>query len=347
MLKRQVFKTANGDIEQLTIYNSTGANVVLSSFGAGVVSVNVPDKNGNIADVCLGYADPESYFEDGPCAGKIPGRFSNRIAAGTFKIGEEIYHTPINNGPNTCHSGKNGFQNRNWSLVDTDDNSVTFQYVATDGETGFPGKLTATAKYRWTENNALELELKATTDAPTIVNLTNHAYWNLAGHNSGTVLTHFLKLNADYYLPTDATLVPIGILATVEETPMDFRQAKQIGRDICQDFAALKFGKGYDNCWAINGYEAGKMKVAAILSDNSSGRVLTVSTDQPGVQIYTGNWLNGSPLNKAGRAYQDYDGVAIECQDFPDAPNKPEFPPVLLLPDQEYCRHIVFKFDAE
>ncbi len=331
----------------MRISNSSGASVVLSTLGAGIVEVNVPDRDGKLADVVLGYADPADYLADGPCAGKIPGRYANRIARGHLDIDGKTYSLPINNGPNHLHGGPEGFQNRLWSLVSAEGDKAVMTYTAADGEANYPGNLKATAEYRWTEHNELELTLRATTDAPTVVNLTNHAYWNLEGHNAGSVLDHKLTLMASEYLPTDDTLIPEGVKVPVEGSPMDFTRAKKLGRDISLEFPALIYGKGYDNCWCIDDYTPTKVRKVAVLTDEKSGRVLTVDSDQPGVQIYTGNWLAGSPANKSGRSYNDYDGVAIECQDFPDAPNKPGFPSTLLRPGEEYVRHINFKFSTE
>ncbi len=224
---------------------------------------------------------------------------------------------------------------------------AVFEYVSADGEAGFPGELTARAAYEWTDDNELKLELSATTDKKTVVNLTNHTYWNLAGHNSGSVLGNTMRLNASRYLPTDEVQIPTGELAPVAGTPMDFTVEKEIGRDIKAEFEALRIGKGYDHCWVIDGYRPGEMALAAVLCDKNSGRVLEISTDQPGVQVYTGNWLAGSPANKAGRSYDDYDGVAIECQGFPNSPNTPSFPSTLLAPGERYVRHIVFKFSVK
>ena len=321
-----------GEITLVTITNASGASVVLSTLGAGIVEVNVPDREGRLADVVLGYANPADYIADGPCAGKVPGRYANRIAGGHLEIEGKTYELPVNNGPNHLHGGPEGFQNKIWTLESAEGNKAVMKYVAADGEAGYPGQLTATAEYRWTDANELELTLRATTDAATVVNLTNHAYWNLDGHNSGSTLDHKLTLMASTYLPTDDTLIPEGVKVPVAGSPMDFTKAKKLGSDIKLEFPALVYGKGYDNCWCIDDYKPG---------------VVTVDSDQPGVQVYTGNWLAGSPANKAGRSYDDYDGVAIECQDFPDAPNKPEFPSTLLHTGEEYVRHINFKFSTE
>lgn len=335
-----------GDITLARLTNVGGASVVLSTLGAGIIEVNVPDSTGKLADVVLGYADPADYIADGPCAGKVPGRYANRIAGGHLVVDGKEYSLPVNNGPNHLHGGPDGFQNKLWSLVSADSNSVTMRYTAADGEAGYPGKLTVCATYRWSDACELELTLRAETDAPTVVNLTNHAYWNLSGHSAGSALDHTLMLAASRYLPTDSTLIPEGVLVPVEGSPMDFTSAKALCHDIKTEFPALIYGKGYDNCWAVDDYTSGKLRTVAVLTDPASGRRLTVDSDQPGVQVYTGNWLAGSPLNKAGRPYEDYDGVAIECQDFPDAPNRETFPNTFLRPGEEYLRRINFKFST-
>lgn len=345
-MKIEKFDTPIGVGELVTLVNARGASVTLSTLGAGIVSVIVPDKKGNMADVVLGYADPADYLADGPCAGKVPGRYANRIARGHFEIDGKKYSLNINNGPNALHGGPTGFQNRLWTLVEHGVDHVVMQYVSASGEEGYPGTLTARATYTWTDDCTLRLDLEAITDAPTVVNLTNHAYWNLAGHNSGSVLDHTLELRASRCLPTDDTLIPLpGEPASVAGTPMDFTAAKPLGRDIRADFPALKYGKGFDNCWVIDGYEKGALRTAAVLTDPDSGRRLTVRTTQPGVQVYTGNWLTGSPMGKDGAVYEDYCAVAIECQHYPDAPNRPDFPTTRLDPRETLHETIEFHFD--
>lgn len=340
-------KTPDGkEIFLYTLTNCQGASIQVSSVGAGIVSVNVPDKNGVIADVVLGYPDPMSYFADGPCAGKIPGRYANRIAKGHFTLDGKEYELPINNGPNHLHGGPQGFQNQVWESRIHED-GVEFLYFSEDGEMGYPADLKAVARYEWSEENELRLTLTATCDAPTIVNLTNHAYFNLNGEGSGDILSHLLQLNASEYLPTDETLIPLGESAPVAGTPMDFVVEKPLGRDIKEDFPALKYGKGYDNCWVIDGAERGQLQEAATLYSPESGRVLTVSTTQSGVQVYTGNWLSGCPVGKCGRSYNDYEGVAIECQNFPDAPNKEDYPSPVLRPGEVYQQAIIFAFSVK
>lgn len=332
-----------GEITLYTLTNATGASVTLSSLGAGIVSVVVPDKNGKMADVALGYKDPASYLADGPCAGKIPGRFANRIARGHFTLDGKEFTLAINNGPNALHGGPTGFMNRIWESEANGD-SVTFTYRAADGEEGYPGNLDVTATYTWSDDKELTLRLTAETDAPTVINLTNHAYFNLDGENAGSVLGHELHLNASRYLPTDDTQIPTGELAPVAGTPMDFTCFKALGRDIEADFHPLKVGKGYDHCWVRDNYAKGVTGEAVVLRSAKSGRELRIYTSQPGMQIYTGNWLAGCPESISGGAYNDYDGVAIECQNFPDAPNHPEFPTSRLNPDEKYNETIIFKF---
>ena len=346
-ITKRTVNSEQGEISLFRIENTSGASVEVSSLGAGITSVRVPDKFGKIDEVALGYADPKDYMADGPCMGKIPGRYANRIGKGHLEVDGKTYQLNINNGPNALHGGPTGFQNRIWE-AQMIPNGVRFTYVAKDGEENYPGQLTVKAEYTWSEDNVLALNISATTNAPTVVNLTNHAYFNLEGADSGTVLNHKLKINASNYLPTDETQIPTGEKAPVKGTPMDFLSPKEIGIDINEDFEPLKIGKGYDHCWAIDNWEKGKLVEGAVmLAAPSSGRVLTVSSTQPGVQIYTGNWLAGSPLNKSGKEYNDYDGVAIEMQGFPDAPNKPGFPSQLLQPGDEYKETIKFEFSVE
>lgn len=336
--------SASGEIKHFTITNRHGATATVSTLGAGIVSITVPDSNGVMANVVLGYDRPESWMADGPCMGKVPGRYANRIAKGHFSLDGKEYTLAINNGPNALHGGPTGFQNRLWEAHTEGDDTVVMTYSAADGEEGYPGRLSVTATYTWSDKNELTLRLKAETDAPTVVNLTNHAYFNMDGEDKGSVLDHELQLNASRWLPTDNTQIPTGEIAPVAGTPMDFTTPKQIGRDINQDFEALKIGKGYDHCWVVDAYEKGRLREVARLRGPQSGRLLTVSTTQPGIQVYTGNWLEGCPQSISGHNYHDYDGVAIECQGFPDAPNKSAFPSQTLLPGEQFDETIVFSF---
>ena len=335
-------KTQDGKaIYKYTVTNASGASVVLTNIGAGIVAINVPDKAGKLGDVVLGYGKAESYFADGPCSGKVPGRYANRIAKGKFTLDGKEYTLPLNNGPNHLHGGPEGFQNQVWESR-KHKGGVEFKYVSADGEMGYPGKLVVVARYEWSEENELRLTFSAKTDAPTIVNLTNHVYFNLNG--GGSVMRHFLRLNASEYLPTDDTLIPVGDPEPVAGTPMDFLNPKTIGRDSKKDFPALNYGKGYDACWVIDGYRKGQLQEAAELWSNHSGRCVKVFTTQPGVQVYTGNWLEGCPVGKRGRIWHDYSAVALECQHFPDSPNRPEFPTTVLRPGKTFHEAIIFAF---
>ena len=326
------------------LINKNGASVMLTERGAGIVSIVVPDRNGVMGDVVLGYRDEESYLGDGPCAGKIPGRFANRIAGGCFTLDGREYQLVKNNPDYQLHGGPDGFSNRLWKVAQTSESRAVFTLDSPDGDQGYPGAMHVEATYTWGDDNSLTLEIKATADKPTVVNLTNHTYWNLDGEDNGSIFDHVLKINASRWLVTSEALIPTGELAPVEGTPMDFRTAKPIGRDIKADFPALRYGKGYDNCWVLDGQPG--LKLAAELSSETSGRRLEIWTDQPAAQVYTGNWLDGSPLSKSGRSYRDYDGVAIECQGFPDAPNHPDFPSCVLRPGETCSRTIIFKLTA-
>ena len=331
------------EIKTYTLTNKSGASVTLSSLGAAIQKIIVPDKDGKLDDVVIGYDKLEDYLGDGPCAGKCPGRYANRIAEGSLEIDGKIYSLPINNGPNHLHGGPEGFQNKIWESR-KDGDAVEFMYFSEDGEMGYPGNLKVVARYEWSEQNELRLTFTAQCDAPTVVNLTNHSYFNLDGHDSGSVLDHTLKLNASLYLPTDETLIPLGEPDPVAGTPMDFLKPKKLGQDIKEDFPALNYGKGYDACWIIDGYQKGQLAEAAELKAAKSGRTLKVYTTQPGIQVYTGNWLKGCPTGKGGAVYDDYCAVALECQHFPDSPNNPDYPTTLLKPGETFEEAIIFAF---
>lgn len=357
---KELFPTPIGDATYFSLTNDNGHQVVLSSLGAAVIAITVPDRNGNLADVVIGYPDATSYIGDGPCAGKTPGRYANRIANGIFSLEGKTYNLPINNGPNHLHGGPDGYQNRIWQAEEIASGKIRFSIESCDGDAGYPGKLKASVTYTWDNNDNLTIEYDATTDAPTIINLTNHSYFNMAGHNAGATkaMEQLLKLNCSNWLPNDETSVPMGEIATVENTPMDFRVARKVGESIFQagktpctetlitDFFAIRIGKGYDNCWLADKFD-GNVNEIATLTDPESGRKLTVSTDQPGVQVYGGNWVSGCPVGKEGAVYTDYCAVAIECQGCPDAPNKPNFPSQILNPGETYHRVIRFTFTAE
>lgn len=347
-IQRRTVPSPKGEITIFRITNDGGAWVELSSLGAGIIGIGVPDKDGKIENVALTYADPTAFFYDGPCMGKTPGRFANRIANARFAIdGKEVKLDP-NQAPNALHGGKEGFQNQIWVADTRGHSTVVFSRLSPDGEEGYPGNLETEVAYSWNNDNELTIQYSATTDAPTVINLTNHAYFNLGGENSGSALGHTLRLNASRYLPTDSTQIPSGELAPVAGTPMDFTTPTPLGSSIRADFEPLHIGKGYDHCWVIDGWQKGKMAEVAVLSDPRSGRVLEVEADTPGAQVYTGNWFGGETApNPEGRAYLDNDGVAIECQYFPDAPNHPQFPSTELRPGEKFSQTIIYRFKVE
>ena len=344
IIEKQIFPSPKGEITWFTLTNGKGAEVVLSSLGAGVVSIRLPEADGRFTDVVIGYDTPEAYFADGPCSGKTPGRYANRIANGRFSLDGKEYDLPINNGPNHLHGGPDGFQNRIWNCRKIGENKVEFKLHSPDGDSGYPGALDATVVYTWDDDNTLSIDYSATCDAPTYVNLTNHTYFNLNGHDSGSVLGHMLKMNCLEYLPTDKTQIPLGLPASVAGTPMDFTSGAKIGASINDDFEALKIGKGYDQCDRVDGYD-GTLREVAVLSSEESGHKVTVLSDQPCAQVYTGNWLEGCPTGKGGYAYKDYDAVAIECQGAPNAPNNIHMPSSRLDPGEKYERTIKFRFE--
>lgn len=339
------FLTIHGVITYITLTNSCGASVTLSTCGAGIISVCVPDKSGTIGDVLLGYNEAESYYNDGPAMGKIPGRYANRIGYGKAEIDGETANLIVNLPPHCLHGGgEPGLHNKIWTLDSVSESSVRMSVISPDGDAGFPGELTATAIYSWNEDNTLSLRMEAETTRTTIVNLTNHAYFNLKGATAGTALDHLLTIKASSILETDSTLLPTGRLTDVSGTPMDFRSMHTLRERIENDYQPLIFAKGYDHCFVIDGYEPGKVQTIAVIEEPSSGRILEILSDQPGAQLYTANWMEGAPEGKGGYIYKDYDGIAIEPQDFPDAPNRPEFPSTILKPEQKYERTIIFKF---
>lgn len=353
-----------GDITLVTFTANNGTSVTVSTLGAGITSVIVPDKNGELADVVLGYEDVNDYRYDGPCMGKTAGRYANRIGRGLLTINGHQYQLPVNCGPHHLHGGPEGFQNRIWTIDKLTDNSVRMTLISADGDMGYPGNINVEVIYTINESDSdkgqfdIRIDFKASSDAPTVINLTNHTYWNLDGHDAGCALDHKLQLNASRYLITEPALCPTGEFAEVVNTPMDFTSAKTLAKDIYANFTPLKDGKGYDHCWlldstteidqrGITAISTGAIGEAATLYSPRSGRTLKILTDQPGIQVYTGNWLTGSPIGKGKHEYHDYDAVALECQALPDAPNHPNFPSTLLLPDAIYSKTIIYRLSLQ
>ncbi len=327
-----------------TMRNSRGSEVQLCNIGAAIVGVKFADREGNIDDVALGYREPESYIGDGAASGKSVGRVAGRIARGHMVIEGVEYRLEVNNGPNHLHGGSKGFANRYWEgRVET--NRVVFSYVAEDMEQGYPGELIVEAIYDFDDEDNLEITYVAKSDKTTVVNLTNHLYWNLHGEASGkTILDHELKLNSSQVLEMDTVQIPTGKLLDVKGTALDFTEWRRFGDEIDSEFNNIRTFRGYDHCFAIDGYKKNILKEVGELRCEATGRRVTILSSSPAAVLYTGNWLaGGCPVTKSGGRYDDYAGVAIECQAYSDAVNHPEFPSIELQAGELYCNKIVFK----
>lgn len=332
-------------IIRYTMRNEQGATVQLSNYGATILSVVVPDREGKMDDVVLGYKAPEGYFGDGPAMGKSVGRYANRIAFGRLEIDGEMYRLEINNGRNHLHGGTKNFANRVWeSRVET--NRVVMSLTSEEGDQNYPGELAVEAIFDFDDENQLEITYLAKTDRTTVVNLTNHVYFNLNGEASGSVLDHELQLNTSRVLAMNRDQIPTGEWLDVAGTAQDFRSFRRLGEGIDDDFNHIHDFKGYDHPFPIDGWQKNILGEVGALRSTASGRIVKVLSSQPSVMIYTGNWLEGSPESKSGGKYADYDGVAIECQNYPDAPNQPSFPSALLQPGELYCQKIVYRFET-
>jgi len=332
------------EIEEITLRNAQGAVAKLISYGATLSELWVPDKSGKNADVVLGFDNLEGYLGNHPFFGATVGRYGNRIAKGKFSIDGHEYSLFLNNGPNSLHGGKEGFNRKVWQAVPVKSAhavGVKFTYVSKDGEEGYPGTLTTNVTYELTDDNALKITYQASTDKPTVVNLTNHSYFNLSGAGNGDILKEVLQLDADRYTPVDDTLIPTGELAPVEGTPYDFRKPTAIG---ARSSEVPKLG-GYDNNFVLNG-EAGKLRKVGSLYDPASGRNMELSTTEPGVQIYMSLGLDGS-IKGIGGAYEKYGAVCLETQHFPDSPNHPNFPSTVVRPGKDYHSETIYKFSAK
>ena len=327
-------------VDLYTLSNGKGMQVGIMTYGAAVVTLTAPDKAGKYADVVLGMDSIDGYVKGVPYFGAIVGRYGNRIAKGEFQLDGKTYKLPVNNGENALHGGLKGFDKQIWTAREAN-GGVEFTYVSKDGEEGYPGTLTAKVLYRVTPDNELRIEYNATADKPTVVNLTNHTYWNLAGE--GDILQHQVTLNADRYTPVDKGLIPMGELRAVKGTPFDFTKATAIGARIDQKDEQLGFGGGYDHNWVLNG---SGMKKAAEVYEPKTGRVMEVLTEEPGLQFYTGNFLDGTIKGKGGRVYQRRAAFCMETQHYPDSPNKPHFPTTRLDPGKRYHTVTMYRFSA-
>ena len=351
-MQKQTFgKTEDGQqVDLYVLTNKNGVQVAITNYGATVVSWKVPDRNGQVADVVLGYDNVKDYEIGKAYFGATVGRYANRIAHGKFTLNGTAYTLAKNDGENHLHGGIKGFSKRVWTAKDvsgSNGQALELTYLGKDGEEGYPGNLSVTVVFTLSEKNELKIDYSATTDKDTVLNLTNHSYFNLAGQGSRDILSHQLTLNADRFTPVDATLIPTGELRKVKGTPFDFTQPTAIGARIDQDDEQLKRGKGYDHNWVLNKPKIGVLTLAAELYEPTSGRLLEVRTSEPGVQFYTGNFLDGSAHGKEGKVYNYRTGMCLETQHFPDSPNHPDFPSTVLKPGQRFHSTTIYKFSTK
>lgn len=331
-------------VHVFTLRNTQGAEARICNYGGLLLSLKVPDRNGRLGDVVLGYDNLADYLKDSPYFGALIGRYGNRIAKGQFTLEGRQYTLATNNYPNSLHGGVKGFDKVMWTptvLTTPEGPALKLTYLSHDGEEGYPANLSVTAVYTLTEDNSIKLEYTATTDRPTVLNLTHHSYFNLAGH--GDILQHVVMMPAGKFTPVDSTLIPTGELRPVDGTPFDFRTPTAIGARINKDDEQLKFGKGYDHNWVFD-KQVGQMTLMARVYEPTTGRVMEVSSTEPGLQFYSGNFLDGTLKGKGGWVYQFRNAFCMEPQHFPDSPNQPQFPSVILKPGETYHNTIIYHF---
>jgi aldose 1-epimerase len=347
--KRPFGKTPDGAaVDLYTLTNAKGMEAAITNFGGIVVSLKVPDRKGALGDVTLGFKTLEPYFDKSPFFGALIGRYGNRIANGKFTLGGKTYTLPVNNGPNSLHGGIKGFHKVVWQarpFTTPDGPALELKYLAKDGEEGYPGNLSVTVTYTLTNSNELRVDYRATTDKDTVVNLTNHAYFNLDGDGAGDILDHKLIIAASRFTPINENLIPLGELRPVAGTPFDFTKPHAIGERIGVADEQLKRGLGYDHNFVLDG-AAGTMRVVAKAWSPKTGRLLEVLTVEPGLQFYSGNFLDGTLVGKTGAAYKFRHGFCLETQHFPDSPNQPSFPSTVLKPGQQYKTTTIYRFSV-
>jgi aldose 1-epimerase len=350
-IKQAPFGTLPGgeQVSQFTLTNNKGMTVKILDFGGVITEIHVPDREGQFADVALGFDTLAPYLKASPYFGALIGRYGNRIAKGRFVLDGKEYQLPVNNGDNHLHGGEPGFDKVLWT-ASVEASGLVLRYRSVDGEQGYPGNLDVTVTYSLTDDNEIVVRFHATTDQPTPVNLTQHSYFNLRGVavGSGDVLDHVITIDADRFVPIDAGSIPLNGLSPVTGTPFDFRQPRPIGERIGQPDKQLRHGTGYDHCWVLNrGDGDPALKRAVHVCEPESGRVLELFTQEPGVQFYTGNFLDGSLVGKGGRSYEFRSGFCVEPQHYPDSPNQPAFPNTILRPGEVYETESRFKFSVE
>lgn len=334
-------------VKLYTLKNGNGMEAYFTNYGGRLVSLLVPNAEGEKTDVIVGMGSYKLFKESSePYFGATIGPFGNRIAKGQFSLDGESYQVPINNGENTLHSGEEGFHNVIWEASQPDEQTLVLEYLSEDMEQGFPGNLQAKVTYSLTDENELKMQYEATTDKPTVVNLTNHAFFNLNGEGSGSILDHSLQIYADKFTPVDEGLIPTGELKDVEGTAFDFREPKTIGEDIEADSEQLRYGKGYDHNFVLNETKARGFNHAATVIGNESGIVMNIYTEEPGLQFYSGNFMKSSNTLKSGAKDDFRTAIALETQHFPDSPNQPEFPSTVLRPGETYSTTSLYDFDV-
>lgn len=348
---KSVFGTtkAGASVEQYTLKNANGVEMNVITYGGRITSLKVPNKKGTLENVVLGFDNFEDYEKDNPFFGALIGRYGNRIAKGKFNLEGNEYTLVTNDGSNHLHGGDEGYDRVIWTaepIEGTDNSSLKLTYLSKDGEEGYPGNLNITVVYTLTKENAVEVTYEAITDKTTVVNLTQHAYFNLTGDFSEDILNHNIAINADAYLPVDATLIPTNEIRKVVGTPFDFNKGKKIGKEINEDSEQLKLGKGYDHCWVLNG-EKGDLRFVASAYEETSGRFMEILSEEPGIQFYTGNFLDGTLPMPNGGTYAYRTGFCLETQHFPDSPNQNNFPSVILKPEDMYKTKTIFKFSVK
>lgn len=334
------------DIQIITLRNDNDVMVRLIDLGGTLTELHVPDRSGHNENVLLGFRNLADYAKPGPYFGSLVGRFANRIAGGRFELDGESFIVPANEGRNAAHGGPDGFSFRLWEIVNADRTSVRLRLISPDGDSGFPGELTVEVTYTFTSDDCLRVDYFAFTEKrPTILNLTVHPYFNLAGEASGSALNHVMTLAANHYLPTDAELIPLGIIEDVTGTPFDFRSPADIASRVAAAHPQLRLAGGFDHCYVLDRPQLGEPSL--VLLDPSSGRTLSIETTEPGLQFYSGNEFDGTLTGTSGRAYRFGDGLAFETQHYPDSPNRPEFPSTRLSPGEEFRSTTVFRFGAQ
>ena len=347
MVTSEAFGTFDGkEVSLYILTNKKGDVIKLTNYGAAIVEIDVPDRDGKRENIAFGYDKLEGYTTGDPYFGKVVGQFANRIAKGKFTLDETEYSLALNNGPNSLHGGPTGWHSRVWSaqvLKNTDFPAIRFTYNKPDMEEGYPGNVVAEVVYTWTDNDEIIMDYKVTTDRKTVINITNHAYFNLHGAGNGDILDHEAIIKASAFTPVDSTLIPTGEIRPVEGTPFDFRTPHLIGERIGMDEEQLRLGGGYDHNFVLDNAE----EVDARVYDPLTGRVIEVLTDQPGVQLYTGNFLDGTQTGRGGKIYQYRSGFCLETQHFPDSPNQAGFPSTVLTPEEPFLSSTIYRFSVQ